>query len=260
MDTKHSGSAADLSRVAALYDIHGNLTALEAVLTEVDDLGVDRIVVGGDIAWGPQPLEVVETLRARTDVVAIRGNADRELAARLGVADGFPEEIAAINAWCADRLGEAHLAWLGNLPFTQSLEIGGEQVLFCHATPRSDEEIVTPETSEDRLRAAIAAASESTLVCGHIHIRYERTCAGKRVLNAGSVGLPYEDAVGAYWALLGPGIELRCTPYDVGAAVERFRASGCPHVDEVFVGNLVSPEGRDKTIAHFDSLAAARGA
>jgi predicted phosphodiesterase len=196
-------------RVAALYDVHGNLPALEAVLADIPDDAA--IVVGGDVAAGPFPSETLERLRALGDRVHwIRGNADRELtqSEESGLA---PEDVL---AWVRSRLSEEQIAFLHGLPETIELEIDGlGPVLFCHATPLNDMDIFTELTPEDRVAPHVEGISLDTIVCGHTHTQFERDIAGRRVVNAGSVGMAYEHEPGAYWALLGPGIEHRRTPF-----------------------------------------------
>jgi putative phosphoesterase len=197
-------------RVAALYDVHGNLPALEAVLAEVD---ADVIVVGGDFVAGPWPAETVERLRGLAgDVRFIRGNADREVVeAKPGLAP--PEIIEFIRA----RLSEEQLDFLRALPLTESLEVDGlGPVLFCHATPRNDEEVFTRDSPDERWAAALAGVDENVVLCGHTHVQFDRRIGNVRLVNAGSVGMPYENEPGAYWALLGPDVELRRTSYEPG--------------------------------------------
>jgi putative phosphoesterase len=188
--------------VAALYDIHGNLAALEAVLAEVPDDAT--IVIGGDVvAGGPEPSETLERVRALGDrVLWLRGNADREL---------MPGEpgLAPPGALDATRaaLTEEQIAFLHELPETQ--RIG--DVLYCHASPRNDVDIFTERTPEERIAFLFDGLDVPTVVCGHTHTQYERSVAGVRVVNAGSVGLPYEEEPGAYWLL---DLVHRRTPYD----------------------------------------------
>jgi predicted phosphodiesterase len=199
-------------RVAALYDVHGNLPALEAVLAEVD---ADLILVGGDVAAGPWPAETLERLRGLGERVRfIRGNADRELtgAARVERSGGPPPEVL---DFVRERLSEEQLEFLGGLPVTAELAVDGlGDVLFCHATPRSDEELLTRISPEERWLDALTGVDARVVVCGHTHVQFDRALGGLRLVNAGSVGMPYERRQGAYWALLGPDVDLRRTPYD----------------------------------------------
>jgi putative phosphoesterase len=203
-------------RVAALYDIHGNLPALEAVLADLESVTPDLVVVGGDAVVGPFPRETLETLLALDERARfVRGNADREL-----------------NGFAAEALTTEQRDFLAGLPLTVSLDVSGlGSVLFCHASPRSDEEIVTRLSPEDRLAPMLEGVAEEVVVGGHTHVQYERRAAGKRLVNAGSVGMPYEDEPGAYWAFLGPDIELRRTAYDLEDAAERIAASGYPDAE-----------------------------
>ncbi len=202
-------------RVAALYDVHGNLPALEAVLAEVD---AELIIVGGDVVAGPWPSETLERLRGLGDRVRfIRGNADREFSTESGSEPqsrtGGPPP--AVVEWMRGRLSAEQRAFLGALPLTETVEIGGlGAVLFCHATPRSDEELLTRISPDERWRDALAGVEEPVLVCGHTHVQFERRVGGIRLVNSGSVGMPYESEPGAYWTLLGPDVEFRRTEYD----------------------------------------------
>jgi putative phosphoesterase len=196
--------------VAALYDIHGNLAALEAVLAEVPDDAT--IVIGGDIcAGGEQPSETLALLRGLGDRVRwIRGNADRELTpGEEGLAP--PEVIEESRS----KLGEDEIAFLHGLPETQ--QVG--EVLYCHASPRNDVDIFTERTPEESIAFLFEGLDVAAVVCGHTHTQYERKVAGVRVVNAGSVGMPYEEEPGAYWLL---DLEHRRTPYQ-GAELKATR-------------------------------------
>jgi ribosomal 30S subunit maturation factor RimM len=132
-------------------------------------------------------------------------------------------------AWMRERLTDEHLAFLQRLPLTQTLDVDGlGEVLFCHATPRSDEEVLTRISPAERWLAAVADASERVVVCGHTHVQFDRTVDGVRIVNAGSVGMPYEREPGAYWALLGPGVEHRRSEYDVERTAREIEALGWP--------------------------------
>jgi predicted phosphodiesterase len=205
-------------RVAALYDIHGNLHALDAVLAEAD---ADLIIVGGDAVAGPWPSETLERLREFGDGVRfIRGNADREVASELpGLAP------PAVRNFVRKHLTEEQIAFLGTWSLTDSIEVDGlGPVLFCHATPRSDDEILTRISTEERWQDVLAGVDERTVVCGHTHVQFDRRIGATRLVNSGSVGMPYEDEPGAYWTLLGPDVEFRRTPYEPGD----IQASGWP--------------------------------
>jgi len=193
--------------VAALYDIHGNLPALEAVLGELDD---ELIVVGGDVAGGAFPAETLERLRALGDrALWLRGNAERELVELPEPREGGPPpgELERLRSLYTDEQVE----FMYGLPEQVRLEIHGiGKVLFCHATPWNDLDIVTPLTPDDRVARILEGVDADLVVAGHTHMQDRR----QRWLNAGSVGMPYENAEGAFWALIGADIELRRTEYD----------------------------------------------
>jgi putative phosphoesterase len=198
-------------RVAALYDVHGNLPALEAVLAEVD---ADLILVGGDVAAGPWPSETLERLCGLGDRTRfIRGNADREVA-EVGVRGLAPPEVM---EFVRGRLSKEQVAILGSLPLTISVEVEGlGSVLFCHATPRNDEEILTRISPDERWQQALDGVRADVVVCGHTHVQFSRTVGDTLLVNSGSIGMPYEHEPGAYWTLLGPDVEFRRTEYEPG--------------------------------------------
>jgi putative phosphoesterase len=179
--------------IATLSDIHGNLTALDAVLAEVPETAL--IVVCGDIAaGGPYPSETLERLRALGDRVRwVRGNADRALAPTENQALCAPEAMADARA----RLTEEQVAFLHGLPLT--CEIDG--VVYCHASPQNDLDIFTERTPDDRLARLFAGLDAHTIVCGHTHLHFVRGVGGRGVINAGSVGASAETDPGAYWLL-----------------------------------------------------------
>jgi len=193
-------------RVAALYDIHGNLPALDAVLAEVD---ADVILVGGDFVAGPWPAETYERLTSlEGDVRFIRGNADREV-----VEEEPGRAPPELMDFVRGRLSDDAFSFLRSLPLTETID----RVLFCHATPRDDEEIFTRVSPEESWREALDGVDADIVVCGHTHIQFDRPIGDIRVVNAGSVGMPYEREAGAYWALLdGNDVELRRTEYVPG--------------------------------------------
>jgi putative phosphoesterase len=188
-------------RIATLYDVHGNIRALEAVLQEIPDDAT--IVIGGDVAVGPHPSETLERLRSLGDrALWVRGNADRELTpGEPGLAP--PEAIEPVRA----KLTDEQIAFLYALPPTVQID----RVLFCHATPRNDVDVFTELTPDERIAPLFADVDADVVVCGHTHMQFERMIAGKRVINSGSVGMPYENLPGAYWTL---DLEHRRTEYE----------------------------------------------
>jgi 16S rRNA processing protein RimM len=224
-------------RVAALYDVHGNLPALDAVLAEVPEDAL--IVVGGDVVAGPFPSETLERLRGIGERVRwLRGNADRELTpGEEGRAP--PEHLA----WVRARLSEEQVAFLFGLPPTLTLDVDGVgRVLFCHATPQNDEDVFTQITPAERIAEWFAGVEADVVVCGHTHMQFDRTIGNLRVVNAGSVGWPYEDVDGAYWAWLGPDVEHKRTPYgrDLGDYIEEWPTLSRREATELFERLYVS--------------------
>ena len=211
-------------RVAALYDIHGNLPALDAVLAELPE--VDAIVIGGDVLPGPLARETLDRIASLDNVHYVMGNGDR------AAIEEFPE----VAGW----------------PDTVTLDVDGlGPVRFCHGSPRSDTEIITTLTGEDRIGPMLEGVEERVIVGGHTHRQFDRTLLGRRIVNAGSIGLPYEGVAGAFWLLLGPGIELRRTDYDVPAAVEVLTAAGGPAV-EYLKESLIEPTDPEEVAAYFE--------
>lgn len=231
--------------IAALYDIHGNIPALEAVLREIEQEAPDFIVVGGDIASGPQPREAIDRLmELGSRVRAIRGNADREIVDAFDgrpFASGTPAAVREVTTWAARQLATAQRDFLAALPPSVTLTVDGlGDVLFCHGSPRSDEEIITAATPEDRVGAMLDGVEPRLVVCGHTHMQFDRSIGGTRLVNAGSVGMPYGEP-GAYWLLLDPGVQLRRTMYDLDAAARHIRASDYPRADDFAAHNVLAP-------------------
>jgi diadenosine tetraphosphatase ApaH/serine/threonine PP2A family protein phosphatase len=244
-------------RVAAIYDIHANLPALQAVLEEIRHAGVDQILVGGDVLPGPMPRETIACVR-NLDIPAqfIQGNGDREvLAQRATGTSAVPEQYREAMRWVAQQLTTEDEQWISSWPKTLSMKIPGlGEVLFCHATPRNDTEIFTRLTPGDRLAAAFEGVKATVVVCGHTHMQFDRTLnrgAGNiRVVNAGSVGMPFGEP-GADWLLLGPGVELRHTAYDLAKAAQRIRETQYPQAEEFAERNIVQPPSEKDMLAAF---------
>jgi putative phosphoesterase len=218
-------------RVAALYDIHGNLPALEAVLDEVTLAGVDRVVIGGDIVAGPMTREALQCLASfRTPVDFIQGDAEvAVLAAMTGAAQthGFSESVQESLRWEAHQLRD-YRSVMARWPMTAFHRIPGVgAILFCHGTPRDENEIFLRSTPDAVLEPIFAGIDADVVVCGHTHMQFDRRVGRVRVVNAGSIGMPF-GAPGADWLLLGPEVELRHTHFDLDEAADRIRMSAYP--------------------------------
>ena len=245
-------------RVAALFDLHGNLPALEAVLDEIGSEGVDRIVVGGDLVPGPMAPEVLERLLALpVPVDFIYGNGETEVlrASRGEALVRVPEAHRPLIEWSAQQFDRHQLHLMASWPLTTRLTIDGiGDVLFCHATPRDDNEIFTRLTPVDRLLPVFESLGVQAVVCGHTHMQFDRMVGTTRVMNAGSVGMPFEGA-GAYWLRLGPECELRRTPYDLEKAATRIRATPYPQAEEFAARSVLQPPTEADVLGVFERAA-----
>ncbi|MGH2948718.1 MAG: metallophosphoesterase family protein [Solirubrobacteraceae bacterium] len=248
-------------RVAALYDIHANLPALEAVLHEVEAAEPDRIVIGGDAATGAMNAETLDALMALGDrALFVRGNADRwtvevyDDPASASSEEEHPGKRAA--AWAAAQISRSQRDFLASFASTVELDIEGlGRTLFCHGSPRSDNEAITAVTPDDRLHRLLDGVEARTVVSGHTHVQFDRRLGERRVVNAGSVGMPYEGRPGAHWLLLGPDVDLRRTDYDLEAAIERLRATGWPGVEEFLQHSFLEPMDPDWVSEFFERQA-----
>jgi predicted phosphodiesterase len=242
-------------RVAVLNDVHGNLPALEAVLAEVEREQPDAIVFGGDIVAGPMAGETLERVRSLGQARLIRGNADR---IALEFRRGERDEAEGLGDWVAEQLNDEEADYLGSLPLTITIDVDGlGPTCFCHATPRDDEEIFTERDSEAVVAEMLAGTEEATVVCGHTHMQVDRRVSRWRVVNAGSVGMPYEHEPGARWALLGPDVDLRRTEYDREDAARRLRETVAGRAeDSSVIENMLRPPAREQVLDFFQRLAA----
>jgi putative phosphoesterase len=249
-------------KIAALYDIHGNLPALNAVVEELEEVQPDLIVVGGDVIPGPMPQQTLARLIQAGDRVRfIRGNGDREVVAAfddLPFAPEVSEEVREQIRWTARQLEQPQRDFLAQLPEQLTLHVEGlGNVLFCHATPRNDVEIFTPITPQKRLNIIFSGVEAQIVVCGHTHMQFELQAGSVRILNAGSVGMPYADRPGAYWLLLEPqGVEFRRTEYDTEIAAQQVRTSGYPQAEDFAAENLLKVPTAVEATEFFERMAA----
>jgi predicted phosphodiesterase len=241
-------------QVAALYDIHGNLPALEAVLQDVREAAVDLVVVGGDVLPGPMQRETLTCLLdLDVPVRFIQGNCEVAVLAQLAGADsgGLPEQAREAVRWSAQQLHPEHERLVAGWPKTFRVEIGGVgNVLFCHATPRNENECFTRLTAEDRLRPIFEGVNAALVVCGHTHMQFDRMVGSTRVVNAGSVGMPFGEP-GADWLLLGPDVRLRHTSYDLPKAAERIRATSYPQARDFAERHVLQPPSEGEMLHVF---------
>jgi putative phosphoesterase len=228
-------------RVAALFDIHGNIPALDAVLEEVSRARVDCVVVGGDVIPGPMPREALTRLsELDLPVHYIFGNCEVAVLEEMaGKVSKTPERYRASLQWTGQQIGDAHREWIASWPKTFSLRVDGlGNVLFCHGTPRDENECFTRLTPEDRLLPLFGGLGAAVAVCGHTHMQFDRMVGTVRVVNAGSVGMPFGKP-GADWLLLGPDVQLQHTSYDLTGAARRIRETAYPWPDGDFATRYV---------------------
>lgn len=240
-------------RVAAVCDIHGNLPALEAVLEEILCADVDLVVVAGDVVPGPMPREALQTLISfRIPVQFVCGNGETAVLEQLAGREpaAVPAPYRPAIRWNAEQLPE-YEELMARWPMTLRAEITGlGEVLFCHATPRNENEVFTRLTPEEPLIPVFAGLDAPIVVCGHTHMQFDRRIGDVRVVNAGSVGMPF-GAPGAYWLLLGHDIELRRTTYDLEIAARRIRTTGYPQSDHFADRYVLHPPSESEMLEIF---------
>jgi putative phosphoesterase len=247
-------------RVAAIYDIHGNLPALEAVLEQISRIGVDRIVIGGDVVPGPLPRETLARL-GKIDVPTdfIHGNGEIAILTQVAGSEpaGVPEQFRPVFHWTANQLDAEDVRWLRTWPKTFRLEVSSlGSVLFCHATLRDENEIFTRLTPQDRVSQIFQGTDAAVVVCGHTHMQFDRNVAGIRIVNAGSVGMPFGQG-GAHWLILDTDVAFQRTPYDLEKAAERIRGTAYPQAELFASTYILNPPSEEQMLNVFEKAQAA---
>jgi predicted phosphodiesterase len=240
-------------RVLALYDIHGNPDALDAVLADPRAAGHDLVVVGGDAVPGPFAAAVLDRLEALAAPVRhVRGNGEREVGEALGAGEPAADDLVMRTAaLSAAEIGPERARSLAAAP----LVVVVDGVLYCHASPRRDDEMLTRRSAPERFAQALAGVGEPLVVAGHTHQQDDRTVGAVRFVNAGSVGLPYEGDGAARWLWVEDGRPgLRSTPYDAAAAGERMLRAGWPDSRSVGAA-LIEPVEADVITRLFEEIA-----
>ncbi|WP_099304227.1 metallophosphoesterase family protein [Bacillus sp. Marseille-P3800] len=224
-------------KIAAIYDIHGNYRALEAVLKDIKNEKVDKVIVGGDLAWGPQPKKVIDKLFSYKDEFTfIMGNSDREIFEQYKEPKNVENMVGELNQWCVEQLTIEQLEWLGSFQFSH---IEGDN-LFIHGSPQSDTEAIRIDTPEYEVYTMVKDEIQHVIICGHTHIQFEREILSKKVINAGSVGLQ-SRAKGACWLLIDSDkYDLRITEYDFERAANEILLDGCPYKED-FADHVNNP-------------------
>ena len=232
-----------------LSDIHGNLPALEAVLREVEAERPDLIVSCGDVASGPMPAETISVLAKLSGARFVQGNADRGLVDEFDGKERGPMP-GPFSHWCAKQIDRGQRDFLASFEPTVTVEgvEGVGRVVFCHAVPRNDTDVFTVETPDDRVRELMSGVDADLVVCGHTHMQFDRVVDRVRIVNAGSVGMPYGEP-GAYWTMLGPGVRPRRTDYDREQAAKRMRAKSSEDAEQFARENVLKVPSREQAMA-----------
>jgi predicted phosphodiesterase len=201
------------------------------------------------------PRETLACLMAlEIPVRFIHGNGDRVVAAHLAGGDisEVPEAFREVIHWTSQQLDANQRQAIAHWPPTCELDIGElGHTLFCHATPRNDTECFTRATAEDRLQPVFAGVGADVVVCGHTHMQFDRTVGPIRVVNAGSIGMPFAAPPGAYWLLLGADVDMRRTDYDFQMAAERIRATAFPRAETLAVRYVLDPPAESESLHMF---------
>ncbi len=241
-------------QVAALYDIHGNLPALEAVLREINDLNVDQIVVGGDVIVGPMSRECLDLLLdLSVPTHFIKGNCEVAVLNQLESkpVGALPESVLEDISWTADQVLPEHKAVMKEWPMDFILDVPElGRVFFCHATPRNENEIFTRLTPEEKLQPLFETVDCTAVVCGHTHMQFDRMVGDVRVINAGSVGMPF-GKTGAFWLLLRSSVELRHTMYDLSNAAQLITETTYPHAEDFAENNVMKTPSEEAMLELF---------
>ena len=239
-------------RIAAIYDIHGNTSALEAVLSDVSTEKVDAVVIGGDVVSGPFPRETLNLLQTiSVPTYFILGNAESDVIRLIlgQPSNGMSQKADEVAGWVENQLTSDQKDFL--LTWTDDLQLKLTpkcNAYFCHGTPRSNTEIFTLVTPEKRVTDIFRNTEASIYVCGHTHMQFERTVNNIHIVNAGSVGMPFGDT-GADWLLInGNEFEFVHTEYNLLSAAESMRTSNYPDVEDFIQNNVLHSPTKDKMI------------
>jgi len=232
-------------RIALISDVHGNLTALDAVLRDIDASGLgERFCLGDLVGYGPDPAGVIDRIR-EIGLPTVLGNYDEGVAVRRGdcgcyyATDRARADGEASYAFTEPLVDEDRAAWLRTLPRTIRLEHGGLRVLLTHGSPRKLNEYLLPDRADEQL-ARLAEAAEADVVCvGHVHIPYHRVVMGSsgtpiHYVSAGSVGKPKDGDPRACWTELALGdageveADFHRVGYDIDSVARAMRTAGLP--------------------------------
>jgi len=224
------------------------------VIQDILRASVDRIVIGGDVLPGPMPRETLACLLdLGVPTQFIYGNGETAVLEVIAGREpaAVPEQYRPLIRWTAQQLPENYKSMIANWPGTVLLEVDElGRVLFCHATPRNDNEIFTRLTPEEHLLPIFAGLNADIVVLGHTHMQFDRMVGKTRVVNAGSVGMPF-GRLGADWLLLGPDVQLRHSSYDLSNAAERVRKTDYPQAEEFATRHVLQTPSEEEMLAAF---------
>lgn len=241
--------------IAALYDIHGNLPALEAVMKELEKYEVDLLVIGGDILPGPFASECLDLLlKSPLKMKFILGNCEEEYIKQMDTTylSPLPDQVFEQFEWVRQTLVPFQELFISEWPV--SLEVDGGKlgkILFCHGTPQDTNEIFTPKTSEERLLEIFSPVKADLIVCGHTHFQFDFEVDKKRIVNAGSVGMPVGKQ-GAFWLLIDEEPRLMQTIYDYQEAATRVKATAFPNALDFVDKAILNPPSLDSMLQVFE--------
>ena len=247
-------------KIAALFDIHGNLPALNSVLEELSQLNVDKIIIGGDIVSGPMPNETLETLfQIKDKIVWIGGNGDDDVLNAIcnkPLNSNLSDNGRLLTDWVANQLGERFIDFLKELPLLYDLVLPGYgSICFCHATPKSKEEIFTPITNEQSIKEIFENINYNIIICGHTHVQFQLMANSIKIMNAGSVGMPFGRNKGADWILITPDeILFKNTQYDYMKAEKILMKTNYPAIENFVEQYIVHNHNEKQMIEYLEKL------
>jgi len=248
-------------RIAAIYDIHGNFPALQAVVAEISKASIDLILVGGDVIAGPMPVETLQLLEKTSKKIPmqfIHGNAESELIRFVNGKDinGLTKNSEAITHWLAKELNSEQIEFISTWAKIRQLKLdNGKEILFCHATPDNDIDIFTQLSLESELIPVFKNLKASIVICGHTHMQFDREIANIRVINAGSVGMPFGHT-GADWLIIDNEISFMHSDYNLEKAAISIRKTNYPQADQFANNNVLNSVSKTTALKMLSQLAA----
>jgi putative phosphoesterase len=239
-------------KIAVLADIHGNILALEKVLEDIRNQGINNYIILGDIIMvGPDPAATLHLIRNLNPIAWIKGNTDMWLEEFNGIEEkpgGFKEKpYYEFYLYARKRLSSAEINFLAALPEKVSLNIGGSTILCVHGSPRSITDEMDNRITNEEMAQMMVGVKEEIVLCGHSHIPYLGIIKGKHVFNVGSVGRPLDGNISASYGLLDlhepgkPDLLLKRVNYPVHETIRMAKESGLPYI-KIYEYNLLTAD------------------